>query len=290
MAKTGLGKGLSALIPTTSNFLGKDEPVNEVEIEKVVPNTFQPRRTFDPEKMTELVESIRQHGVVQPVVVRKLKGDRFELVVGERRLRACQQLALNTVPAVIKELTDEQMMEIALVENIQRQDLNPVEEAHAYKRLLEDFKLTQEQVAQKVSKSRPFVANMVRLLNLPNEIIGLLSENKLTIGHARPLLALEKEEAQLRAAREVVKKNLSVRETENMIKLSLEEDAKKRKSQKKAIQSIPEISDLEAKLRGVCGTKVVIKDQEGKGKIEIDYYSQDDFERILAIFIQPGTH
>lgn len=292
MSKTGLGKGLSALIPLNAEQSEEKAPVNELEVNKIKPNSFQPRRTFEQDKLDELAQSLQEHGLVQPIVVRKLNSGKYELVVGERRLRASQQLGWEKIPAVVKELTDQQMMEIALIENIQRQNLNPIEEATAYKRLLEEFKLTQEQLAQRVSKSRSFIANMVRLLNLPQEVINDLSESRLTVGHARPLLALENEDAILNAAREIIAKSLSVRETEAYIKKLQEE--KEEKAQKKAAPEdkakearlSPVMFDLEAKLRSLCGTKVKIKDGGGKGKIEIDYYSQDDLDRISSLILR----
>jgi ParB family chromosome partitioning protein len=286
--KKGLGKGLSALIPSSPELVSSDEPVMEIEIHKIRPNSFQPRRRFDEEKLNELAESIKEHGVVQPVVVRPVGPGKYELVVGERRLRACQRLGLVKIPAVVKEFSDGQMMEIALVENIQRQDLNPVEEAVAYKRLMEEFKLTQEQVSQKISKSRSFIANMVRLLNLPDPILDKLSAGQLTVGHARPLLALNGEELQIAIAQEVCDKNLSVRETESLVRRAVEEENKKAKEEKieKDNKLSPIMLDIEAKLRSLFGTKVKIKDQGERGKIEIDYYSTDDLERIVALVLQ----
>lgn len=292
MSKTGLGKGLSALIPMSDDILGKDEPVAEISVSQIKANSFQPRRVFDEEKLEELANSINEHGVIQPVVIRRLKSGKYELVVGERRLRACQKLGLEKIPAVVKEFTDRQMMEIALVENIQRQDLNPIEEAYAYKRLLDEFRLTQEQLAVRVAKSRSFIANMVRLLNLPPMIIDSLTNNKLTVGHARPILAINNEETQLRVAAEIINRNLSVRETENIIKKIVEEE-KRKEEESKAKQAVrrgdkmpPTLHDLETKLRGLCGTKVRIKDLGGQGKIEIEYYSEDDLERISSLFLQ----
>ncbi len=289
MNKTGLGKGLSALIPAGTDYLDKDEPVNEIDLELIQPNSFQPRRAFDAEKLTELANSIREHGVVQPVVIRPLRFGKYELVVGERRLRACQQLQVKTIPAVIKEFTNEQMMEIALVENIQRENLNPVEEAYAYKKLMGEFKLTQEQVAQKVSKSRSFVANMVRLLNLPDAILQQLSQNQLTIGHARPLLALDNDEMKIKLAREIIDKNLSVRDTESMIKSMIEEKNRGSQSLRAKVKKLPPtLLEIESRLRSICGTKVTIKDLDGKGRIEIDYYNEDDLERIMSLFLKDG--
>jgi len=292
VSKTGLGKGLSALIPVSAEQGEEKEPINEIEINKIKPNSFQPRRVFEQDKLDELAQSLHEHGIVQPIVVRRLASGKYELVVGERRLRASQQLGWKKIPAVIKELTDEQMMEIALVENIQRQNLNPVEEAYAYKRLLEEFKLTQEKLAQRVSKSRPFIANMVRLLNLPQEIIDDLSNNRLTVGHARPLLSLDSDVTKLKAAQDIINRSLSVRETEALIKRLLEEAAVKVEEKAAPLNKgkedriSPVMVDLESKLRSLCGTKVKIKDVGGKGKIEIDYYSQDDLDRISALFLR----
>lgn len=286
MAKTGLGKGLSALIPTTGGALGKEENVTEIEVNAIVPNSFQPRRVFDEEKLNELAESIKEHGVVQPVVVRRLKNERYELVVGERRLRASKILQLGKIPAVIKDYTNQQMMEIALIENIQRQDLDPIEEAYAYKRLLEEFNLTQEQVAQKVSKSRPFIANMVRILNLPQFILDKVSDGELTVGHVRPLLTVNSEAAQIKAAEEMISKELNVREAEALVKNLIEDKKKDSVLGKDTNRKLtPELVDIESRLRDACGTKVVIKAKGNKGKIEIDYYNNDDLSRILAIFL-----
>lgn len=294
MSKKGLGKGLSALIPT-QEYLNTDEPVCEIEINKIQPNSFQPRRVFDEKKLCELAESIKEHGVVQPVVVRALGIENYELVVGERRLRACQMLELKKIPAIVKNLSNSQMMEIALVENIQRQDLNPVEEAMAYKRLVEEFNLTQEQVAQKVSKSRSLIANMIRLLNLPQQILEKLSLGQLTIGHVRPILSVDNVESQLGIANEIYENKLSVRETESLIKEKLNKKEKEtdvdiieeKKESKNSIDKklSPNMLDIESKLRSKCGTKVKIKDMGNKGKIEIDYYNSDDLDRIVSIFI-----
>ncbi len=284
MSKTGLGKGLSALIPVGPEQLNRDEPISEIEIALIKPNPFQPRRVFNEEKLVELADSIKEHGVVQPIVVRKGENGKYELVVGERRLRACQIIKLKKIPAVIKEFSREQMMEIALVENIQRQDLNPVEEAKAYKRLMEEFNLTQEQIAQRVSKSRPLIANMVRLLHLPGLILDYVAKGELTIGHARPLLAIDNEEGQIKAAVEIISKHMSVREVENYIKKIIE-DVKNREQVKSKLDvaQSPLMKDIEERLRSACGTKVKIKDLGNKGKIEIDYYNTDDLERIVEL-------
>lgn len=287
MSKTGLGKGLSALIPPAPEFVDKDEPVLEVEVDAIKPNTFQPRRVFDEGKLGELVDSIREHGVVQPVVVRPLENGKYELVVGERRLRACQRLAFKMIPAVIKDFTNAQMMEIALVENIQRQDLNPVEEAWAYKRLMEEFNMTQEQVAKRVSKSRSLIANMVRLLHLPDIILDQVSQGNLTVGHVRPLLSIETEDNQIKTAELIVEKNFSVRETEELVRRLLErKNQPPKKEEPKEDAPPPQIFDIEERLRSRCGTKVRIKNQGEKGKIEIDYYNNDDLDRIVSIILR----
>lgn len=286
MAKKGLGKGLSALIPATMETAESEELITEIEVKAIVPNTFQPRRVFDNEKLQELAASIKEHGVVQPIVVRRLPDEKFELVVGERRWRACHLLESAKIPALIKEYDDEQMMEIALVENIQRQDLNPLEEAQAYKRLLTEFNYTQEQVAQKVSKSRPFVANMVRLLNLPPGVLERISAGELTVGHARPLLALDGQAQQLSAAAEIIRQKMTVRDAERLVQELTEHKRRKKLAGQKKSKLSPELVDLESKLREICGTKVLIKDKGHKGKIEIDYYNLDDLNRILSLFIQ----
>lgn len=279
-----LGRGLSALIPMDTDLLGKDEPVAEIDLTLIKTNTFQPRRIFDEDKLAELADSIKEHGVVQPVVVRPLGSGKYELVVGERRFRACQRLQMEKIPAVVKELSNQQMMEIALIENIQRQDLNPVEEATAYKRLMEEFKLTQEQVAQRVAKSRPVVANMVRLLNLPPVILEKVSLGILTAGQVRPLLTLEKEEEQIKLAQKIIDQNLTARDAEALTRKMAEEKTGKKQKTDKEDKLPPVLQDIESRLRSICGTKVRIRQMGGGGRIEIDYYNDDDLDRIITIF------
>ncbi|MDX9872836.1 MAG: ParB/RepB/Spo0J family partition protein [Clostridia bacterium] len=288
MTKSRLGKGLSALIPANAELLSAEEPATEIEIKKIKPNAYQPRQHFNEEKLEEVTNSIREHGVVQPIVVRALPGGLYELVVGERRLRASQKLQLKKIPAVVKELTDQQMIEIALIENIQRHDLNPVEEAAAYKRLLEEFKLTQEQVASRVGKSRPLIANMLRLLNLPPEVLALLARGELTVGHVRPLLSLAEKEEQITVARHMLEEALSVRQAEKYVQEAVEgrragHSSRKQKADK-APKLPPDIAELEERLRSMCQTKVRINYTEGKGRIEIEYYSDDDLDRIFNLF------
>jgi len=283
MNKRGLGKGLGALIPTTNivQFDPEKDTITEIEIDEIIPNSFQPRKNFDPEKMAELAASIKEHGVLQPVIVRPHSSG-YELVVGERRLRASKQLGLEKIPAVIKTLSDQDMTEIALIENIQRHDLNPVEEARAYKRLIEEFGLTQDAVAKKLGKSRPFVANFLRILNLPEEILDLLESGRLTVGHARPLLTVEDKNLQKQIVKQILEKQLSVRQTEQLVNNSLKTKKTKTKETKKDTFS-PILNDIQERLRLKFSTKVNIKDDGKKGKIEIEYYNYEELQRIIEL-------
>ncbi|NLW23794.1 MAG: ParB/RepB/Spo0J family partition protein [Clostridia bacterium] len=286
MVKRGLGKGLGALIPTPEvvEYNPEQDVVLEISVEEIIPNSFQPRKEFDPEKLQELASSIQEHGVIQPVIVRpRLNNTGYELVVGERRLRACKMIGLEKIPAVIKTLSDQEMTEIALIENIQRENLNPVEEAKAYKRLIEEFGLTQEEVAKKVGKSRPFVANFLRLLQLPSDILDLLADGKVTVGHVRPLLSLVNESLQRQVVKEILEKNLSVRETEETVKKIIKDKTSKRILKKK--NTSPVFLDLQEQLQNKFGTKVLIKDSGKRGKIEIEYYNYDDLQRIIDMIV-----
>ncbi|MDK2822983.1 MAG: ParB family transcriptional regulator, chromosome partitioning protein [Clostridia bacterium] len=283
MSKRGLGKGLGALIPTTNpvQYDPDKDTISELNIHEILPNSFQPRKNFDPDKLSELAASIKEHGVIQPVIVRP-HSEGYELVVGERRLRACKQLGLEKIPAVIRALSDRDMTEMALIENIQRHDLNPIEEAKAYKKLIEEFGLTQEEVAKKVGKSRPFIANYLRILHLPELIHDYLAKGVLTVGHARPLLSIENQSLQLQLVKQIIDNGLSVRETENLIKKSLKKSAVKNKTGKASTLS-PILNDIQDRLRNRFSTKVNIKDDGKKGKIEIEYYNHDDLQRILEL-------
>ncbi len=286
MVKRGLGKGLGALIPTPEvvEYNPEQDVVLEISVEEIIPNSFQPRKEFDPEKLQELASSIQEHGVIQPVIVRpRLNNTGYELVVGERRLRACKMIGLEKIPAVIKTLSDQEMTEIALIENIQRENLNPVEEAKAYKRLIEEFGLTQEEVAKKVGKSRPFVANFLRLLQLPSDILDLLADGKVTVGHVRPLLSLVNESLQRQVVKEILERNLSVRETEETVKKIIKDKTSKRILKKK--NTSPVFLDLQEQLQNKFGTKVLIKDSGKRGKIEIEYYNYDDLQRIIDMIV-----
>ncbi|WP_434310407.1 ParB/RepB/Spo0J family partition protein [Hominifimenecus sp. rT4P-3] len=302
--KSGLGKGLDSLIPNTStkkteqstkfSTKTKENVENSVEktidssermlkISQIEPNRDQPRRTFDVEALEELAESIRHHGVLQPLLVQK-KGSHYEIIAGERRWRASKLAGLKEVPVMIKEFSPEEAMEIALIENIQREDLNTVEEAQAYMTLIQEFHLKQEELAEKVGKSRAAIANRLRLLKLPKEILEMLAEGKLSEGHARALLSLEESDRQLEAARQVVERGLTVRETEKLVKEMAKPPVKPQDdSWRERDQFI--YDKLEDELRAVTGTKVVIqRKEEGKGKIQMDYYSVEELERLVDLF------
>jgi len=282
MSKRGLGKGLSALIPVEEKDL---ENKKEIEIKKIYPNKNQPRKDFDQEKLKELADSIKQHGILQPVILRKKDNeDTYELVAGERRWRAAKIAGIQTIPAIVKELSDTDVMEIALIENLQREDLNPLEEAEAYKKLLDEFGLTQEELSKRVGKSRSKIANTVRLLNLENEIKLLISKDQITAGHARALLAIEDTEERLKLAKRIVDENLSVRQTEEAAKTKAERQKRKKKEKEKFIN--PVFVDITEKLQRKLGTRVKLKGDEKRGKIEIEFYSEDELERILEALFQ----
>jgi len=275
----------STEIPQTTMPFLTGRSVIQLDINKIVPNPRQPRKLFDDEKLQELSQSIKEQGVHSPLLVRK-KGDFFELIAGERRLRASKKAGLATVPVIIKDFTDEQSLEIALVENLQREDLNPVEEAFAYKTLIDEFHLTHEQIAQKVGKSRVAITNALRLLDLPEKILKSISSGQITSGHARPLLAIADKNKQLEIYSEIVRNDLSVRDVESLVSVILsefeEKPAEKKKTKKRRIKEInPVIKDIEEKMISRLGTKVEIHGSNQKGKVIIHYYSQEDLERII---------
>jgi ParB family chromosome partitioning protein len=298
MAKKGLGKGLSALIPSslnpemtttieTENNNGNTATrVVEIAVEKIEPNKYQPRKVFNADGLEELALSIKEHGVVQPVVVRKIEEDKYQLVAGERRWRACKIAGLETIPAIIKGYSEQETTEIALIENIQREDLNPLEEAAAYKVLIEEFGLTQEELSNKVGKSRPYIANSLRLLNLPEQIKEMVANGSISAGHGRALLSLP-EAGQLRLAEKIQKEGLTVRETEALVKsigiLGSEQQQNKKKENTAKKDLSPEIIDIEEKLRHYFGTKVRLLNNNNGGKIEIEYYSVEELNRILDL-------
>ena len=293
--KGGLGKGLDNLIPFGNEIENITKPVKtakeeniaehgitEININKVEPNREQPRKNFEEQSLTELADSIKKHGIIQPLVVQK-KDDYYEIIAGERRWRASKIAGLKTVPVVIKDYTEQEIVEIALIENIQRQDLNPVEEAKAFKRLITEYNLKQEELEKKKKKSRTAVSNSMRLLKLPEEILEMVINNELSNGHARALLSIQDKEMQVKIANLAIQKGLSVREIEQMVK---DLASKKKKTPKEPTQKEIVYKDIENKIKEIVGTKVKInRKNDGKGKIEIEFYSDDELDRIYDLFL-----
>ncbi len=280
--RRGLGKGLSALIPEERQLnLMEDEAdkgtVVELDISSIEPNKEQPRKTFEKEPLEELKNSIKQYGLLQPLVVRKV-GGKYEIIAGERRWRAAKEAKIKKVPCIIKEVDDTQALKLALIENIQRENLNPIEEAQAYKTLIDEYDLTQEEVALALGKSRSYIANTIRLLNLDNEIIEYISEGKITSGHGKVLLGIKDKRERLELAKGIVENKLNVRETEKIAS-----KAKKKVSSKVKMEKNPIISQIEEGLMRVLGTKVSIITKKNGGKIEIEYYSDEDLQRIIEV-------
>lgn len=280
MERKALGKGISALIPDVQSSTPREE-VLSVDIVKIRPNILQPRERFDEQKIADLANSIREKGVIQPLLVRR-QGDAYELIAGERRLRAAQSLNMKEVPVIVKNADDLDSLELALIENIQREDLNPIEEAHAYQYLLDKFQLTQERIAEVLGKARVSVTNMLRLLKLPQEIQENIKQARISYGHGRALLELEDPGLQRLLMQEVIVKNLSVRELESKIK-TLRNKARKRIS-RGAERIDPAIRAYEESLQHALATKVRIQKKNKRGMIEIEFYSDDDLSRIVNIF------
>ena len=288
-AKKGLGKGLDTLIP--SNVLdsadnkqkaGKAQtPDSVVDINKVEPNRDQPRKNFDEDALEELADSIRQVGLIQPIVVQDRKGY-YEIIAGERRWRACKKAGLKEIPVIIRNFTEQEIVEISIIENIQREDLNPIEEAMAYKRLLEEFNLKQDEFAEKVSKNRTTITNSLRLLKLTDDVQQMIVDGKLSTGHARAIISIEDPAKQLEIAEKIFDEKMSVREVEKYIK-SLDKPAKPKKKVNESLQVV--YDNIEEQLKLMLGTKVSIlsKGTEGSGKLEIEFYNHDDLERIVEI-------
>lgn len=272
--KKGLGKGLGALIDT-ENILSENSGIVELKITDIEPNKEQPRKNFNQEKLQALAESIREHGVVQPIIVKK-QDKVYTIIAGERRWRAAKMAGLKTIPSIIKDLSSKETMEIALIENLQREDLNPIEEAEAFQKLMEEHRMTQEELSKLVGKSRAAIANSVRLLTLPEKIKDMLINEQLTPGHARALITIEDTEKQLKIAEEIIEKNLSVRETEKLVN-----EQKNKKIHKRNVVKDATILDIEEKLKGILGTKVELRHNKNKGKIVIEYYSNEEFNRII---------
>lgn len=280
--KRGLGKGLSALIPDEPQLnLFEDDlnkgPVVELDISAIESNKDQPRKEFERESLEELRDSIKQYGVIQPIVVRK-KDDKYEIIAGERRWRAAKEAKLDKIPCIIKDVDDKQALKLALIENIQRQNLNSIEEAYAYKTLIDEYDLTQEDVALAVGKSRSYIANTLRLLNLDEEILGYVAEGKITPGHGKALLGIKNKKDRLKLAKQIVDDNLNVRETERLASKTKVSRQIKEKENKD-----PYIKEIEDDLMRALGTKVTLTTRKKGGKIEIEFYSDDDLQRILEV-------
>ena len=281
MRRKALGKGLSALLPDPEPVPAPPEAAAEAPVGALDPNPFQPRSALDPVRLAELAASIRESGIVQPILVRR-HGERFQIIAGERRWRAAQQAGLSTVPVVVRDVGDERLLELALVENIQRQELSPLEEAQAFHRLQEELRLTQEEVARKVGRERSTVANTLRLLRLPREVRELLNAGALDAGHARALLALEKAEEQVALAREAARKGLSVREVERRVALLRAPRPRAEPPRD------PNTRAAEERLRAALGTRVTIVRRGGRGQLRIAFASEAELSRIFDLLVRPA--
>ena len=277
--KFGLGKGLGALIPE-EKFTEDSSTVFKISMNLIKANKDQPRKNFDPEKISELAQSIKEHGVIQPIILNK-EEDVYIVVAGERRFRAAKSIGLAEIPAIIMNINSKEVLEISLIENIQREDLNPIEEAIAYKKLLIDFNLTQEEISKKVSKSRTAITNCMRLLNLDERVQDYIIDGVISEGHGRAILGISDRQLQYQIAQMVIDDNLNVRETERLVKNFGNEKPEKVVKNQNDIY----YKDIMNKLENRFGTKVLINSKnKNKGKIEIEYYSEEDFERILEVF------
>ncbi len=275
--KSGLGRGLDALIPG-GEFVTAERGISHVPVDSISPNPRQPRQDFRAEELEELTDSIREHGVIQPLIVTPSnQADRYTLIAGERRLQAARMAGLASVPVIVRDATDQQRLELALIENIQRADLNPLEEAEAYRQLYEDFSLSHEDISRRVGKSRVAVTNTMRLLRLADSVKNALIEDQISVGHARALLALSTPEAQSAALKTVISQDLTVRKTEDLVrKLSGE-----KKASLKTVP-LPEITELEERLRTSLGTKVTLRSGKKGGSLTIHYYSNEELDALLG--------
>ncbi len=271
--KSALGKGLEALLPE------KGDEVMKIDVTKIVPNVHQPRKVFRDEALKELADSIREKGVLQPVIVSRVGDGTFRLIAGERRWRAAHLAGLKKMPALVKDVSSQDSIEIALIENIQREDLNPMETAEAFDRLLKEFKLTQETLSERVGKERATIANYIRILKLPDEIKAMVNAGSISMGHAKAILSIESKQKQIDAAKTIVNLGMSVRAAEALCK-KLAHPAPKAKKQEK----MPEVVELEHKLVRALGTKVRIHHKGKKGSVEIEYYSLEELDRLVEIF------
>ncbi len=282
MAKRGLGRGLSALIPDIETISGQQ--VRELPTDEILPNPFQPRKRFDKLKLAELAESIKQHGIVQPLVVRQKDND-YELVVGQRRLEAARILGLERVPVIVNALEDIEMVQVALIENLQREDLDAIEEAGAYSRLIDEFGMTQEELAKVLGRSRPTITNTIRLLNLSPNVQENVSRGTISMGHARALLSIDNLRLQEKVCKHLIDRQLSVRETEKLVRRVVAMGGLEKAKTKAEQEKDPHIVSIEERLRRVLGTQVRVFPGKKKGKIEIEYYSDEDLERILDLVL-----
>jgi ParB family chromosome partitioning protein len=286
MAKSGLGKGLGALItprPSTSLDVGRREEIHQVSLDSVVPSSLQPRKDFGREALQELVDSIRQHGIIQPLIVRQING-RHELITGERRWRAAQEAGLTQVPVIIRTASDLEVLELALIENLQRADLNPIEEAQGYARLATEFGKLQEEIAAKVGRSRAAVTNAMRLLDLHPQIQTWLRQSLISVGHAKVLLGLKSPDDQLHVAETVLRRSATVRDTERLVARRLGVGRGRRNRLLGQVTVMPPaIEDLQNRLQQKLGTRVRIHHGEKRGRIEIEYYGSDDLERVVSV-------
>ena len=282
MNRKALGRGLGALL-ASDRTIELPEP-GELEIDSIVPGPMQPRTQFDDESLGHLADSIKSHGIVQPVLVRRI-GDHYELVAGERRWRAAKLAGLRTIPAVVKMIDDKDLLEVALIENVQREDLNPIEEAQAYSKLIETVGLTQEALAERVGRDRSYITNYLRLLKLPEDIQQLVRQKRISTGHARTLLALQQVDLQRLVARQIIANDLSVRATEDIVRKRTERGSAPRRAPVSATVD-PNVRAAESKLRRALGTQVrILEDGTGAGKVEISYFNRQDLDRLYTLIM-----
>lgn len=280
--KKGLGRGINALFADFDEEKEADEKVEELQLDEIRPNPYQPRKNFDEENLKDLSDSIRKNGVFQPIIVRKSSVMGYEIIAGERRFRASKLAGKDLIPAIVRAIDDEQMMEVAVLENLQREDLSPLEEAEAYSTLMKNLKITQSELSERLGKSRPYIANYLRLLDLPREVKAFVQDGKLSMGQARTLLALKDKDKLVELAKRTVKENYTVRQLEQIVN-DMNGKKKVKKDRKKKLS--PYLLQSQDRLQEKFGTKVAIKANEktGKGKIEINYLSTEDFNRILDV-------
>lgn len=280
--KKGLGRGINALFADFDEEKEADEKVEELQLDEIRPNPYQPRKNFDEDNLKDLSDSIRKNGVFQPIIVRKSSVMGYEIIAGERRFRASKLAGKDSIPAIVRAIDDEQMMEVAVLENLQREDLNPLEEAEAYSTLMKNLKITQSELSERLGKSRPYIANYLRLLDLPREVKSFVQDGKLSMGQARTLLALKDKDKLVDLAKKTIKENYTVRQLEQIV-TDMNGKKKIKKDRKKKLS--PYLLQSQDRLQEKFGTKVAIKANEktGKGKIEINYLSTEDFNRILDV-------